>query len=179
MRLRTTAAVLVGAVALVLPTAGPSLADGHDDWNLGVLHYRFLDEAGEVRNGQIRPQENDTCYVLTHTSRDEPAIEVKNDTESLAVLFGNRGCNGEAETVLEPGERARNVEVVSVFFKPVGQGGDGRHDWNGGGGNGGGDGGWNGGNGGGDGGWNGGNGGGNWNGGGDEGFFDRVFGAIG
>ncbi|WP_329379088.1 hypothetical protein OG625_11845 [Streptomyces sp. NBC_01351] len=165
MRLGTTAAVLVGAVALVLPTAGPSLADGHDGWNLGVLHYRFLDEAGEERDGQIRPQENDTCYVLTHTSRDEPAIDVRNDTESLAVLFDNRGCNGEAEVVLEPGERVRNVEVVSAFFKPVGEGGNGHHDWNGGngGGNGGGD----------------GDGRGDWNGGGgDEDFFGSGFGTF-
>ncbi|MFJ8014221.1 hypothetical protein [Streptomyces sp. NPDC096339] len=168
MRLRTTAAVLAGAVALVLPTAGPSSADDHDGRNLGLLHYRFLDEAGEERTGQIRPAENDTCYVLTHTSRDEPAIEIWNDTESLAVLFGNRSCDGHAERVLDPGERARNVDVVSVFFKPA----DGRHDWHGGGGDGDGRGDWNGG--GGDGGgrwdWNGGGGDGrgDWNGGGEE-----------
>ncbi|MFE1414898.1 hypothetical protein ACFW6F_29500 [Streptomyces sp. NPDC058746] len=184
MRLRTTAAVLAGAVALVLPTAGPSLADDHDGRNLGLLHYRFLDEAGEERTGQIRPAENDTCYVLTHTSRDEPAIEVWNDTESLAVLFGNRSCNGHAERVLDPGERTHNVDVVSVFFKPAGQGGDGHHwnggggdgggrwDWNGGGGDGGGDGrgDWNGGGGDGRGDWNGGGGDGrgDWNGGGEE-----------
>ncbi|MFF4009672.1 hypothetical protein [Streptomyces sp. NPDC001717] len=175
MRLRTTAAVLAGAVALVLPTAGPSVADGHDGHDgqtLGVLHYRFLDEAGVERTGQIRPRENDTCYVLTHTSRDEPAIEIWNDTESLAVLFDNRGCNGHAERVLDPGERAHNVDVVSVFFKPTGEGGDGHHwngggggdgdgrgDWNGGGGDGGGRWDWNGG---------GGEGRGDWNGGGEE-----------
>lgn len=139
MRLRTHAAVFAGALSLVLPSAGPSLADDHADQGgrgIGTLHYRFLDEGGRERREAIRPAGNDTCYVLTGTSRDEPAVEVTNNTESLAVLFDNRGCNGEAVVVLKPGERARRVEVVGVFFKPADEH-DGRHDGNGGGGNGG------------------------------------------
>ncbi|MFJ7589932.1 hypothetical protein ACIQZO_21620 [Streptomyces sp. NPDC097617] len=129
MRLRSTAAVIVGALALALPTAGPSLADDHGERALGTLHYTYLDAGGAQRNGQIRPADNDTCYLLTRTSRDEPAIEVRNDTESLAVLFDNRSCEGEAEAVLKPGGKAKRVEVVSVYFKPVvadaGNGGNG------------------------------------------------------
>ncbi|MFB7265450.1 hypothetical protein ACFCXH_25360, partial [Streptomyces nojiriensis] len=119
MRLRSTAAVFVGALALALPTAGPSVADDHGERALGTLHYQYLDAAGSERRGQIRPADNDTCYLLTRTSRDEPAIEVRNETESLAVLFDNRSCEGEAEKVLKPGEKAQRVEVVSVYFKPV------------------------------------------------------------
>lgn len=119
MRLRSTAAVFVGALALALPTAGPSAADDHGERALGTLHYQYLDAAGSERRGQIRPADNDTCYLLTRTSRDEPAIEVRNETESLAVLFDNRSCEGEAEKVLKPGEKAKQVEVVSVYFKPV------------------------------------------------------------
>ncbi|MFI1648908.1 hypothetical protein ACH4XT_18485 [Streptomyces avidinii] len=119
MRLRSTAAVIVGALALALPTAGPSLADDHGERALGTLHYEYLDASGAPRNGRIRPAGNDTCYLLTRTSRDEPAIEVRNETQSLAVLFDNRSCEGEAETVLQPGGRAKQVEVVSVYFKPV------------------------------------------------------------
>ncbi|MFJ4778341.1 hypothetical protein [Streptomyces sp. NPDC088762] len=163
MRLRTTAAVFAGALALVLPTAGPSLADDHDGRGIGTLHYRLADG----RTAQIRPADNDTCYVLTHASEEDPAVDVVNDTESLAVLFDNRTCDGRAERTLRPGERARGVEAVSVFFKPV----EGRGDWHGGDGEGRGD--WNGGEGGdgaGRGDWNGGEGGdgagrGDWNGG--------------
>ncbi|MER5412683.1 hypothetical protein [Streptomyces virginiae] len=136
MRLRSTAAVFVGALALALPTAGPSTADDHGERALGTLHYRYLDAAGTERRGQIRPADNDTCYLLTRTSRDEPAIEVRNDTESLAVLFDNRGCDGEAEKVLKPGENAKRVEVVSVYFKPVDEADAGRGDNGGTGGNG-------------------------------------------
>ncbi|MBT2477355.1 hypothetical protein [Streptomyces sp. ISL-94] len=136
MRIRTTAAVFAGALALVLPTAGPSLADDHGDHSLGTLHYRFVDEDGDDRTAQIRPAQNDTCYVLTRTSEAEPAVEVLNETESLAVLFDNRTCDGKAERTLRPGERARGVEAVSVFFKPVEEHGAGRDDegrgeWNG------------------------------------------------
>ncbi len=137
MRLRSTAAVFVGALALALPTAGPSVADDHGERALGTLHYQYLDAAGSERRGQIRPADNDTCYLLTRTSRDEPAIEVRNETESLAVLFDNRSCNGEAEKVLKPGEKAKRVEVVSVYFKPVDEEDPGRGDNGGNGGNGG------------------------------------------
>lgn len=127
MRLRTTAAVFAGALALVLPTAGPALADDHDGRGLGTLHYRIVDEDDGVRNAQIRPADNDTCYVLNGTSANEPAVEVLNRTESLALLFDNRGCAGRAERTLRPGERARGVDAVAVLFKPV----DGRGDWSG------------------------------------------------
>ncbi|MFC9295246.1 hypothetical protein ACFTWH_25300 [Streptomyces sp. NPDC057011] len=136
MRLSTTAAVFAGALALVLPTAGPSLADDHGGRSLGTLHYRFADGNGGERTAQIRPAENDTCYVLTRASENEPAVEVANETESLAVLFDNRSCDGKAERTLRPGERARSVEAVSVLFKPVDEDGSGRPDegrgeWNG------------------------------------------------
>lgn len=132
MRLRTTAVVLAGALALALPTAGPSLADDGGR-GLGVLDYRYSDEDGDDRRGQIRPADNDTCYLLTGTSRRRPAVEVRNETESLALLFENGGCAGKAAKVLKPGERARNVEVVAAFFRPVdghdhGRPGGGRDD---------------------------------------------------
>ncbi|MEU7552643.1 hypothetical protein AB0B01_09820, partial [Streptomyces sp. NPDC044571] len=125
MRLRPTAAALLGALALVLPTAGPSLADDHDDRRpLGRLDY-IVDEDGNERH-QIRPADNDTCYELTGTSRSNPAIAVANETRSLALLFEERGCNGRPERVLEPGDVVHNVNVRSVFFKPADV--DGRKD---------------------------------------------------
>ncbi|MGW7333165.1 hypothetical protein ACWGIU_32145 [Streptomyces sp. NPDC054840] len=66
--------------------------------------------------------------MLTRTSRDEPAIEVRNETVSVAVLFDNRSCDGEAEKVLEPGEKAQRVEVVSVSFEPADREDPGRDD---------------------------------------------------
>lgn len=132
MRLRTTATALVGALALVLPTAGLSYANDHDDRErLGTLHYRYVDGDGDRTDGRIRPADNDTCYRLTGTSQSRPAYAVKNETESLAVLYRDRSCGGPAQEELEPGERARDLEVRSVYFKPVDDhhgGHDGRHD---------------------------------------------------
>ncbi|MGW1777396.1 hypothetical protein [Streptomyces sp. NPDC002104] len=120
MRLRTTAIALTGALALVLPAAGLSYANDHDDReHLGTLHYRYTDDDGDRRHGQIRPADNDTCYRLTHTSEHRPAFEVTNETDSLAVVYSNRNCGGVPEAELEPGERLRNTEVASVYFKPV------------------------------------------------------------
>ncbi|CAM5585164.1 hypothetical protein SAVIM338S_05103 [Streptomyces avidinii] len=127
MRLRTTAATLLAALALVLPTAGQSLANDHDDReSLGELSYRYSDD-GDTRRGRIEPADNDTCYQLTHASRNNPAFEVRNDTESVALLFENRNCGGQAVEALEPGERAHDLEVRSVYFKPS-EDHHGRHD---------------------------------------------------
>ncbi|WP_404956329.1 hypothetical protein [Streptomyces sp. 147326] len=139
MRLRTTTAVLVGALALVLPTAGPSLADDHGDRALGTLNYRFVNDNDVEENGQIRPADNNTCYVLTRTSRDRPAVAVQNNTRSRAHLFDNRSCSGEEVATLRPDGQVNRVRVVSAYFTPVngaddGRGdNDGRGDWNNGG----------------------------------------------
>lgn len=126
MHLRTTAAALLASLALVLPTAGQSLAaDPHHD-GLGVLYYRFTDGDGEERTGQIHPADNDTCYQLTHAQR-HPAYAVKNDTESVAVLYRDGHCGDGSEETLRPGERAYNLNVRSVLFKPAHEHG-GRHD---------------------------------------------------
>ncbi|MFE3992509.1 hypothetical protein ACFXPW_12615 [Streptomyces goshikiensis] len=159
MRVRTTAAALVGALAIVLPTAGPSLAgghDGHDGRNLGELHYRFVDQNGYERQAQLRPADNDTCYRLTGTSESDPAYQVRNETRSLAILFDNATCGGRDVETLSPGQRSRgNVSVASVLFVPTEEEEHhGRPDHQGGNGN------WNG-NGNGNGSWNG-NGNGNW-----------------
>ncbi|UQX03070.1 hypothetical protein [Streptomyces sp. RerS4] len=131
MRLRTTAAALLASLALVVPTAGTSLADDHDR-DLGELHYRFADDEGDVRRATIHPGDNDTCYRLTHTGRNRSAFEVKNDTESLALLFEGSSCGGNPQEILAPGERARDLDVRSVFFKPTDDDDDhghhGRHD---------------------------------------------------
>ncbi|MEU9034826.1 hypothetical protein AB0D45_07900 [Streptomyces sp. NPDC048352] len=133
MRLRSTAAAaLLASLALVLPAAGQSLANDHDRDTLGELRYRFTDGNGDVRRASIEPADNDTCYRLTHTSSNRSAFWVENDTESIAVLFRDSTCGGEAQEVLEPGERARDLSVRSVLFKPSGHhhgNHDGRDDW--------------------------------------------------
>ncbi|MFJ1565521.1 hypothetical protein ACIOG8_15025 [Streptomyces erythrochromogenes] len=135
MRLGTAAAVFVGALALVLPTAGPSPADDQGDRALGTLHYRYLDDAGRERQGKIRPADDGTCYLLTGTSRNEPAVDVRNRTRSRALLFDNPGCSGRAVATLRPNGAVSDVEVVAAFFKPVDEAGQepGRGDWNNGG----------------------------------------------
>ncbi|MFJ5805581.1 hypothetical protein [Streptomyces sp. NPDC093093] len=134
MRARTTAAAFLGALALVLPASGQAMADDdHDDRHtLGRLYYVVEDEDGDEYTRHISPADNDTCYELTGTSRHQPATEAYNRTESLAVLFEGRGCNGRAVRTLAPGDGAHDVEALSVYFRPTG--GNGHHghdgDWN-------------------------------------------------
>ncbi|MEU2394680.1 hypothetical protein [Streptomyces sp. NPDC007369] len=124
MRLRTAAVAFLGAFALSVPLAGPSLADDFDDRpNIGRLDY-IVD--GERR--QIRPADNDTCYELTGTSRRDPATAVRNATKSRATLFTQEGCNGRSERELEPGDIVYDVEVRSVVFTPVHVNKDDKHD---------------------------------------------------
>ncbi|GAA0309698.1 hypothetical protein GCM10010302_55530 [Streptomyces polychromogenes] len=131
MRLLTTAtAAALLATALVLPTAGQSLASDpdHDHDGLGQIHYRFTDDDGDVRHGTIEPADNDTCYRLTGTSRNRAAFAVQNDTESLALVFRDNSCGGEAQEVLRPGERAHDLNARSVYLKPTDDHHHGRHD---------------------------------------------------
>ncbi|MFF8260612.1 hypothetical protein [Streptomyces virginiae] len=124
MRLGTTAAVFAGALALALPTAGPAPADDHGD-RLGTLSYRYFDDSGRERQGRIRPADDGTCYLLTGTSRREPAVEVTNRTRSRALLFDNPGCGGRAVATLGPDGSVSDVEVVAAFFKPADEAGQG------------------------------------------------------
>ncbi|MFF3429214.1 hypothetical protein [Streptomyces sp. NPDC002602] len=134
MRARTTAAAFLGALALVLPASGQAMADDDYDGHhtLGRLYYVVEDEDGDEYTRHISPADNDTCYELTGTSRHQPATEAYNRTESLAVLFEGRGCNGRAVRTLAPGGGAHDVEALSVYFRPTGGNGHGHHDggWN-------------------------------------------------
>ncbi|MFB6805758.1 hypothetical protein [Streptomyces sp. NPDC056387] len=119
MRLRPTAAALLGALALVLPAAGTSFA-GDDGNTLGRLEY-IIDHD---ERAQIHPADYDTCYELTYTSANRPATSVRNDTGARATLYPGRGCSGREERTLEPGDRVNDVSVRSAIFTPV----RGRHD---------------------------------------------------
>ncbi|MFD2122607.1 hypothetical protein ACFSNO_29155 [Streptomyces cirratus] len=88
---------------------GATLAADHDDddgrRSLGRLSTssRTTTRPGDDEHRQIRPADNDTCYRLTGTSWENPATTVRNETESLAVLFRDRDCGERAERTLAPG----------------------------------------------------------------------------
>ncbi|RSS84245.1 hypothetical protein [Streptomyces sp. WAC06614] len=111
MRLRTTAAAFAGALALVLPTAAQAMADG-DGFN-----YTVVDKDGKEQAAQLRQFENDRCLQLQHASATAPAVAVANDTDAVALLFDNPGCEGEPRAVAGPGERHDDVNAVAVVFE--------------------------------------------------------------
>ena len=77
MSVRSTAAVFAGALALVLPAAGPSLAYDHDGRGLGELQYRLAD-------GRIAP----VVDAVFPIDRAADAYElVKSDTTFGKVIL--------------------------------------------------------------------------------------------
>ncbi|WP_405980352.1 hypothetical protein [Streptomyces sp. NBC_00158] len=110
MRLRTTAVALAGALALVLPTAATALADDGE-----ALSYSFQ-QNGESKTGQVSDLAEDKCHALAVT--DASAIEeVVNETGKVALLFGNKDCEGEPVAAVGPGEKAGDLDAVAVAFE--------------------------------------------------------------
>ncbi|MFF5704478.1 hypothetical protein ACFY7H_18535 [Streptomyces sp. NPDC012794] len=114
MRLRTTAVALVGALTLVLPTAGSALADDG-----GAFNYTFLQD-GASTSGQVSDLTEGRCHVLAVT--DGASIEeVVNETDMVALLFDNQHCKGRPVATAGPGEMAGDFKAVAVRFESAEQ----------------------------------------------------------
>ncbi|MFZ3492054.1 hypothetical protein ACODT5_02235 [Streptomyces sp. 5.8] len=108
MRLRTTAAVLVGAMAIILPTASQALADDSNAFN-----YTFM-KAGKPQHAQINDLSEEKCHDLAVANGS--VTEIANETKKVALLFDNATCSGEPVLAAEPGDRAGDFKAVAVAF---------------------------------------------------------------
>ncbi|MFE2551891.1 hypothetical protein ACFXGI_25540 [Streptomyces sp. NPDC059355] len=112
MRLRTTAAALAGALALVLPAGAQAFADDGK-----VLDYVYVDQQNAEKNAQIKDAGADQCHALPSAS--SKVLEVVNRTDSEALLFEDAECGGEPVATLQPGDKAGDFHAAAVVFRKV------------------------------------------------------------
>ncbi|MEU8438600.1 hypothetical protein AB0F18_38085 [Streptomyces sp. NPDC029216] len=110
MRLRTTAAALAGALALVLPAGAQAFADDGQ-----ALNYVYVDRDNAEKNAQIKDSASDQCHALPSAASN--VVEAVNETESVALLFEDAKCQGEPAAKLQPGESAGDLHAAAVVFE--------------------------------------------------------------
>ncbi|KPI11893.1 hypothetical protein OV450_3037 [Actinobacteria bacterium OV450] len=110
MRLRTTAAALAGALALVLPAGAQAFADDGK-----VLDYVYVDQNKNEKNAQIKDDGADACHALPSAASN--VVEAVNRTDSEALLFEDAECGGEPVATLQPGEKAGDFQAAAVVFR--------------------------------------------------------------
>ncbi|MFF4327552.1 hypothetical protein ACFYZT_13595 [Streptomyces sp. NPDC001591] len=110
MRLRTSAAALAGALALVLPAGAQAFADEGK-----ALNYVYVDGSHAEKNAQIKEMGTDTCHALPSNASD--VVEAVNETDSVALLFEEEECGGTPVATLQPGEKAGDFHAASVVFQ--------------------------------------------------------------
>ncbi|MEV6581024.1 hypothetical protein AB0M92_22965 [Streptomyces sp. NPDC051582] len=112
MRLRTTAAALAGALALVLPAGAQAFADEGK-----VLDYVYVDQQNAEKNAQVKDVGGDQCHALPSAS--SKVLEVVNRTDSQALLFEDAACAGEPVATLQPGDKAGDFHAAAVVFRQM------------------------------------------------------------
>ncbi|MEU3407961.1 hypothetical protein ABZ766_28995 [Streptomyces sp. NPDC006670] len=112
MRLRTTAAALAGALALVLPAGAQAFADDGK-----ALNYVYVDQSNAEKSAQVKDTGADKCHALPSAASD--VVEAVNDSDAVALLFDNDMCEGEPHIVLQPREKAGEFKAAAVAFEPV------------------------------------------------------------
>ncbi|KMO93958.1 single stranded DNA-binding domain-containing protein [Streptomyces roseus] len=112
MRLRTTAAALAGALALVLPAGAQAFADDGK-----VLDYVYVDPQNAEKNAQVKDVGADQCHALPSASSQ--VLEVVNRTDSTALMFEDAACEGEPVATLQPGDKAGDFHAAAVVFRQM------------------------------------------------------------
>ncbi|MFE2879533.1 hypothetical protein ACFXG6_22650 [Streptomyces roseus] len=112
MRLRTTAAALAGALALVLPAGAQAFADEGK-----VLDYVYVDSQNAEKNAQVKDVGGDQCHALPSASSQ--VLEVVNRTDSTALMFEDAACEGEPVATLQPGDKAGDFHAAAVVFRQM------------------------------------------------------------
>ncbi|MGW6410399.1 hypothetical protein ACWF95_24845 [Streptomyces vinaceus] len=112
MRLRTTAAALAGALALVLPAGAQAFADDGK-----ALDYVYVDHQNAEKNAQIKDVGADQCHALPSAS--SKVLEAVNRTDSEALLFEDADCAGEPVATLQPGDKAGDFHAAAVVFRQM------------------------------------------------------------
>lgn len=113
MRLRTSVAATVGALALVitLPTSAGAAE--------GDFTYQHYDQAGIAQTSGLMDPQSRECITLPEVedARSAPAHSPRNNTNATATVFADADCEG-AHFSLRPngGHASERLKVRSVVF---------------------------------------------------------------
>nr|WSZ95394.1 hypothetical protein OH820_06770 [Streptomyces sp. NBC_00857] len=119
MRLRSTLAAVVGAVALLVSVPGSSSASSSaSSAAVGEFHYVYTDIAGHPQPGKLVNPPSRRCITIPEAAGEyvPPAHSPRNLTKSTATVFTGLRCDGEHYT-LDPGKSASSrLKLRSVVF---------------------------------------------------------------
>ncbi|ATL27012.1 hypothetical protein [Streptomyces formicae] len=114
MRLRTTVAAALGALALVitLPTSASAAT--------GDFSYRFTGLDGTPQSATLQDPQSPGCVVLPEVAdpgSSEPAFAPHNDTDVWVMVFTEPNCTGDSWTLRPHGNPATDrLKLRSVFL---------------------------------------------------------------
>lgn len=113
MRLRTSVAATVGALALVI--ALPASAGAAE----GDFTYQHLDGTGAAQTSVLLDPQSRECITLpeVENERTAPAHSPRNNTDATATVFTGVDCEGEHFSLRPNGGKAsERLKVRSVVF---------------------------------------------------------------
>lgn len=115
MRLRSTLAAALGAVALLVSLPGSASASSAA---VGEFHYVYTDIAGHPQPGKLVNPPSRRCITIPEAAGEyvPPAHSPRNATKSTATVFTGPRCDGDHYT-LDPGKSASSrLKLRSVVF---------------------------------------------------------------
>ncbi|WP_030687471.1 hypothetical protein [Streptomyces sp. NRRL B-1347] len=111
MRLRTTLASALGALALVVTVPTPSNAA------TGNFLYTYRNAAGDPVPGGLANPKSLECINIPGATEEIPAYAPKNLTLSVATVFVDADCDGDVFYVMNPGKiLGDRLKLRSVVF---------------------------------------------------------------
>ncbi|MEU3606894.1 hypothetical protein AB0E83_15805 [Streptomyces sp. NPDC035033] len=113
MKLRSTVGASLGALALVLSTAGSAQAAQ------GEFHYKYVDGYGKEHRVTLHDPHGGKCINLHAVGDDEdlPGYGPHNATDAAVTVYLGAGCQGPEWRLRAHGKPAKDtLEVRSVRF---------------------------------------------------------------
>ncbi|MEV6418718.1 hypothetical protein [Streptomyces sp. NPDC051662] len=112
MRLRSTLAAAVGALALLVSVPGSASAAE------GEFTYVYTDIAGKPRVGGLVDPDSWVCVTIPEAAGEyvPPAHTPRNHTKATALVFTGPDCDGEEYTLRPGGSASEHHKLRSVLF---------------------------------------------------------------
>lgn len=113
MKLRSTLGASLGALALVLSTAGSAQAAQ------GEFHYKYVDGFGQENTVTLHDPHSGKCINLYAVGEDDelPGYGPHNDTDTAVTVYVGANCEGPEWRLKAHGKPAKDtLELRSVRF---------------------------------------------------------------